>query len=199
MSNINNLTSKIISEAEGKKNDILKIAHEEEAKIVDKRAAEARVIEEDILNRAKREAETMKERIISGAQHSVRNKKLSAKQQVIERVFERAVETLNNLSEDQYLGFVRNSVLSMELKGEYNLILNEKALNLVTQNFVNELNRDLLSHRKEFQLVFTNNPGNFRSGFILERNGIEINNTFDTLLNSLREDLEYEVARVLFS
>ena len=41
--------------------------------------------------------------------------------------------------------------------------------------------------------------GIFKGGFILEKDGIEINNTFEALVSSLRDDLEFEVARVLFS
>ena len=37
------------------------------------------------------------------------------------------------------------------------------------------------------------------SSFILENEGIEINSTFEALVSSLRDELEFEVAQVLFS
>ena len=36
-------------------------------------------------------------------------------------------------------------------------------------------------------------------GFILEKDGIEINNTFEALVSSLKEELEFEVAKELFN
>lgn len=35
-------------------------------------------------------------------------------------------------------------------------------------------------------------------GFILEKNGIEINNTFEALVGSIKDDLSLEVAKMLF-
>ena len=43
------------------------------------------------------------------------------------------------------------------------------------------------------------NPGKFKGGFILENNGIEINSTYEALVSSLRDELEFEVAKVLFN
>ena len=48
-------------------------------------------------------------------------------------------------------------------------------------------------------ISLSNETGNFKGGFVLEKDGIEINNTFEALVNSLRDDLSLEVARVLFS
>ena len=52
---------------------------------------------------------------------------------------------------------------------------------------------------KKGELKLSNETRDIKGGFILEKNGIEVNNTFEALVNSLKEDLEYEVANVLFN
>ena len=67
MSNINNLTSKIIKDAEDKKEVILSEAEKEKNKILSKKQEEAKAAEKIIIEKAEREAISRKERIISGA------------------------------------------------------------------------------------------------------------------------------------
>ena len=64
MASINNLTSKIISDAEEKKASILNEANSQRDKIISKKQAEAEKEEKVILERASRDAATKKERII---------------------------------------------------------------------------------------------------------------------------------------
>ena len=82
----------------------------------------------------------------------------------------------------------------MNLSGKYNLILNKEGLAIVDDAFVAELNSKING-----ELVLSKTVGNFKGGFVLENNGIEINNTYEALVSSLRDDLEFEVAKVLFN
>ena len=92
MSNIGNLTSKILKDAEVKRDNILAVAEEEKAKILNKKKDEAKTLEATMLEKAKSEAQTRKERVISSAELKARNEKLQAKQTVIQEVFEKAAE-----------------------------------------------------------------------------------------------------------
>lgn len=196
MSNLNNLTSKILKDAEDKKAVILSDAEGEKNKILSKRAGEASVEEKSILERAEREAASRKERIISGAELHARNEKLEAKQKVIKEVFETSVKELSNCSADDLKGFVKEVILNTKIEGTQNLILNEAGKKAIDEAFVAEINEAL---GKKATIKLSDETGKFEGGFILEQNGIEINNTFEALVSSLRDDLSLEVARVLFS
>ena len=110
MASINNLTSKIIEDAEDKKEVIISEAEEEGKKILNKKIEEAKAAEKIIIEKAEREAASRKERIISNAHLQGRNEKLKAKQEVISKVFEESIETLCSLSEEEFKSFVKNSV-----------------------------------------------------------------------------------------
>ena len=196
MSNLSNLTSKILKDAEDKKAVILSDAEGEKNKILSKRAGEASVEEKSILERAEREAASRKERIISGAELHARNEKLEAKQKVIKEVFQTSVKELSNCSADDLKGFVKEVILNTKIEGTQNLILNEAGKKAIDEAFVAEINEAL---GKKATIKLSDETGKFEGGFILEQNGIEINNTFEALVSSLKDDLSLEVARVLFS
>lgn len=199
MSNVSNLTSKILKDAEERKESILAAAEDEKAKIIDKKNNEAKSLEATMIEKAKREAQTKKERVISGAELKARNEKLEAKQKVIKDVFASSVDELCKLDKDQYAAFVKNSILSLGVAGDEKLILNEDGKKAVTSDLLAEINKELVAQGKKGEITLSTENRNFRGGFILEKAGIEINNTFEALVSSLKEELEFEVAKALFN
>ena len=194
MSNLNNLTSKILNDAEEKKKYILADAEAQKDKIITNRAEADK---EEIITKANIEAEVKKARIISNAKLSVRNDMLRAKQDVISKVFNEAIEKLQNLSNGDYKYYVISTLDSLELEGTEVIIINEKDKDIFSNEFLEALNKELESKGKKGSITL-NMEGKFNGGFILDRNGIQINNTFEALINSLRGELEFEVNKVLF-
>ena len=196
MSNIKNLTSKIIEDAEDKKETILSDAEKEKNKILSKKQEEARKTEKAIIEKAEIEAISRKERIISSAKLEARNEKLKAKQEVISEIFEMSIESLCNISEEEFKDFVRLTILNIDIVGEQKIILNATGKNIIDSEFLLEINKELNS---KATVTLNEETRNFKGGFILEKDGIEINNTFEDLVNSLKDDLSTDVASMLFS
>ncbi|NLJ78298.1 MAG: V-type ATP synthase subunit E, partial [Tissierellia bacterium] len=99
MSNLENLTRKILDEAKSQASVIDEESKRANDSIIDSRIREAEGEKRRILNRATSDADLLKERTISNAELKARNEKLGAKQQIIDRVFNIAEERLNNLDE----------------------------------------------------------------------------------------------------
>ncbi|BCZ47534.1 V-type ATP synthase subunit E [Clostridium gelidum] len=196
MSNINNLTSKIIKDAEDKKEVIIQTAEKEKNRILSKKQVEASTAEKIIIEKAEREAVSRKERIISGAKLQARNEKLEAKQEVIREIFESSIETLCNLSKDDFKEFVKESILNSDIVGEQNIILNDSSKKIINKTFLAVINKELGA---KASVILSEETRNFKGGFILEKDGIEINNTFEALVNSLKDDLSIDVAIMLFN
>lgn len=197
MSNLNNLTSKILNDAEEKKKYILAEAEAQKEKIVSKKANNAEAQKEEIIKKANIEAEVKKARIISNAKLSVRNDVLKAKQEVISNIFHKAIETLQNISKEEYVSYITSTLNSLDLEGNEVIIINEKDKDIFSKEFLEALNKELESKGIKGSITL-NMEGKFNGGFILDRNGIQINNTFEALINSLRGELESEVNKVLF-
>ena len=128
----------------------------------------------------------------------VRNNELKAKQDMISKVFEKAVERLNSLSTLEYKEYILRALDSLDLEGTEILIINKKDEDVINNKFLLDLNNKLISLGKKGKISILTN-GNFDRGFILDRNGIQINNTFESLVKSLRSELELEVTKVLFN
>ncbi|MDQ0148503.1 V-type ATP synthase subunit E [Eubacterium multiforme] len=199
MSDIKNLTSKIISDAEERKESIIKSANEEKAKIIAKKESIAESEKLAMIEKANIEAKTRHERIVSSAELKARNEKLAAKQVVIDSVFEKSVDELCSMSDEEMKNFMKNVIVNSDITGDENIILNEKGKSILDGKLLEEINSELKSKGKKSDLTISNEVRNFKGGFILEKDGIEINNTFEDLVNSLRDDLEFEVAKVLFN
>lgn len=117
---------------------------------------------------------------------------------MISKVFEKAVERLNSLSTLEYKEYILRALDSLDLEGTEILIINKKDEDVINNKFLLDLNNKLISLGKKGKISILTN-GNFDRGFILDRNGIQINNTFESLVKSLRSELELEVTKVLFN
>ncbi|MGL4730013.1 MAG: V-type ATP synthase subunit E, partial [Clostridium sp.] len=195
MSNLDNLTSKIIEEAKKKAETIMNEAKEKEAQIISKKKSEAEKLSENIIEKANAEGKSIFDRAISKAELKVRNEKLIAKQQVINKVFEAAVKELNNMKDEEFLAYVKNQIKSLPLTGKQSIIVASKDKSKITPEFLNELNGEL----KDLKVSLSDETREINGGFILSKDGIEINCSFEDIINSLRYDLENEVANMLFN
>lgn len=199
MSNLDNLTSKIIKDAEVKKIEILNEATVKADEIIKKKTEEANKKASSILQKAEMESKTIKERIISKTDLEIRNKKLLAKQQVIEKVFEAAKEKLKAMNAEEFTKFIKNSIMALDIHGDEEIIINPVDREKLPEKFLDEVNKSLISKGKLGNLKFNVKTHEIDGGFILSKNGIEINNSFDELVNSLKYELEYEVGKILFT
>lgn len=199
MSNLSNITSKILKDAEEKSENIISKANAEKDSMISKKVTIANELASEIVKKAEIEAKSIKERIISAAKLEVRNNKLSAKQEKISEVFEKSIDSLCSMSKEEFINFVENSILSIGVEGDETLILNEAGIKVIDESFIKELNSKLNARGIDGKIKLASKIREFRGGFILEKDGIEINNTYEALVEALRDEVEYEVAGVLFN
>ena len=199
MSNIKNLTEKILEEAKHKEKEIAAYAEGEKEKILSSKIKEADDEKKLILLKAEEEAKTKKERIISSTTLKVRNEKLEIKQKLISEVFDKALEELCSMNSSKLKNFIKHTILDLDIEGDETIILNEDGKSKIDDKFIEDLNFIFLARNKKGELKVREENGNFKGGFIVEKNGVEINNTFESLMDSMKDELEYEVSKALFN
>jgi V/A-type H+-transporting ATPase subunit E len=64
--------------------------------------------------------------------------------------------------------------------------------------FVEGLNRELVKAGKRGEVKLSSDTRDISGGFILRRGRAETNGSFDTLLAMLRDEIETEIAEILF-
>ena len=198
MSNITGLTNKIIEDAKVSSKEIIDDAKKKEKMIIDEKVSIAENQRKLMLSKAEEESKVRAGRIISNANLQVRDMKLSAKIEVLNNVFNAAVEELSRMTGGELLNFIKNTILLLDIDGDEEIIVGEDE-NRVTTEFINEINKELKSNGKLGKIKLSNERRKIKGGYILAKNGIEINNTFESRVKSLRDDMEAEVAKVLFS
>lgn len=198
MSNLENLTSKIIQDAELKAENVIKEAKGKEIEIISKRVEAAKKAAATMTENANMEAKSMIDRALSKAELEVRNRKLLAKQQVMDKVFEEAEKRLSKINLETFQEFVKTSILALDIDGDEKIIMSLDDKAKLPQDFLEKLNKELVSAGKKGNIEFSDETRNLNGGYILAKGGIEINNSFKSMISSLRDELEYGVNKILF-
>ncbi|WP_461613268.1 V-type ATP synthase subunit E [Clostridium sp. Marseille-QA1073] len=198
MSNLENLTSKIITDANEKATGIINDAKVKEKELIAKKKEEAEKLAKSIIEKANLEGKNLFDRAISKSELKVRNEKLFAKQQVIDKVFDEAIKELNNMNSQDYLNYIRNNLKSIKLQGHEEIIVSENDKDKIGEEFIKELNGTIAKDVEKANIILSKNTRQMNGGFILARSGIEFNYSYEALVNSLRYEIENEVAMMLF-
>lgn len=183
MSNLKNMTEKILENGKLETAKIKERSQESNKNIIDSRILEANEKKEKIINEAKTEATMVKSRLKSEVQLKVRDEKLTAKRQVLDKTFELAKDNLKKIDEDKYMAFLKRNLDKLNLKGSELIVVPEKFKDIVKES---ELNINISQDES------------IESGFLIRDDNIVINNSFESLVDFMREDLEAEVAKILF-
>ncbi|QAT40285.1 V-type ATP synthase subunit E family protein [Clostridium sp. JN-9] len=198
MSDLNNLTSKIIEDAENTANDIIEESKKEEKRISQSFTEKGEAEKNKILKQAHIDAAAKAERAISNTKLKVRNDLLEAKQNLISKVFSTALDNLYKMSDIEYKEFMKNYILALDIQGDEEIFIENKRQNIISEDFIKELNSSLIKNNKKGELKLGSVNRNITGGFVLVKNGIEINCTYESLLEYYRDDLEGKIVETLF-
>ena len=183
MSNLDNLTSKIITDAKSKADGIIKDAEEKAKQKYDLEIKKAIAKKQTLLENARRECELLSDRIKSSANLKARNEKLKAKQTIINKVIDKLKAKLVNMNESDYINYLNQNIDKSSIAG--------KEL-IVKKEFVEKV-------KKEFPTAKVKKNEFVTSGFVIEENGVQENYTFEVKLDFMRDELEVEISKLLFS
>lgn len=182
MSNLENITNKILRDAQNEATSLLEEAKKEADQALNARRNEAEKVKHTILDRAKREADQTVDRMISSATLKVRDENLRAKHTVMDRVFEEAKEKLRTLSDEDYNQYVHNILPSLHPDASMLFIPQEGRTKVETGIKGLPISKD--------QTV--------KAGFALLSDKKMINFIFDDMVEYNRLDIEGEIADRLF-
>lgn len=183
MSNLENLTQRIIDDAKAKADEIKTNADKKAQAIVTSRVREANDRKVKILEKAEQEAAMMKERVISSAELKIRDQKLVIKHAVLDKVFQTVKDELLALDDKTYLSFVEN--LLKELHYSKDAVLNvpkgkKKVLEGISSKIKVEEDESL------------------GSGFMIIDKDIIYNYDFNSFVDEIRGEVESLIVEKLF-
>ncbi len=119
---------------------------------------------------------------------------LAIKQDMVSESFDRAVEKLVDLPEEQYVALLARLAAQASVTGDEEIVLNARDRAAVGDKVAAAANAKL----PDGKLTLADETGDFKGGFILRRGNIEANCTAELLVELCRGDMAAELAGVLF-
>lgn len=132
------------------------------------------------------------------AQLENRKSLLGAKQQIIDKVFEKAKTRLKDMPDKKYCDLVADMMIKSAITGDEEVVISEHDKRRITSDFLAKVNNALKDSGKHGNLRLSGTSGHMTGGFTLVSKDLEINNTFDSLIDMEREELETKIAKILF-
>ncbi len=176
-----------------------------------------------ILARGESRAAEREARLRSAAQMEAKKLELAAKQEMIDRAFDGAIDTLCNLEEKDYIDLLARLAVRASSTGKESLIFSQKDRARVGKQVVMAANEALASDvmpelpaslkgsklgsligtavvklSPAANLTLSEETRDLMGGFILSDGDVEVNCAFETLVRLQRDALEGEVAAILF-
>ncbi len=192
------IIQRVLDDAHSKSESIKAEALAKASSIENEARQKAARQQEQILEKARKEAIEQKRRIIGVAQLEVRKELLSAKQELIAESFKKALDELTAMEGKSYQAVIRNLLLNLVESGTETVACSASDLKKIPESFWQEINDALREKGKKGELTLAEEPRDIRGGFVLLSDGVEINCSFEALLEMQRDELEPEVAAVLF-
>ncbi len=180
MAQLSKLTDRIIEEAKVQADEIVKDARAKVEKIDQTTKKQAQQKYEAMVEKGALEAANLKERLKSNANLRARDSELRVKQETIQKVFESALEDMKNIKDEDLISYIEKNA---SFSKEATLIVPQGKLDLVKKKFP-----DLQISEDRFA----------STGFIEISAGIEKNFTFDAQIEYIKDELQGEIAKVLF-
>ena len=128
-------------------------------------------------------------------QMEARKGTLAVKQEMVALAFDKALEQLCNLPEEEYVAFLASLAAKASVSRDEEIILNARDRAAVGEKVVSAANNRLGSGR----LTLAAETRDFAGGLILRRGNVEANCTAELLVELQRGDLSAEIAGLLFA
>lgn len=194
MNGIEKLTARLNADAQAEIDQILAAAKAEADAVAADYAQRAEKAAADIIAKGTSAAQQREERLISMAGMEGRKDLLAAKQEMVGKAFDLALEQLCALPDAEYVAMLVKLALPAVVTGREQMIFSQKDRTRVGKAVVTAVNEALPNG----SLTLSEQTRPMRGGFILSDGDVEVNCAFETLVRLQRSEISGDVAKALF-
>lgn len=194
MNGIEKITARIEQEAQSEIDRILEDARTKAGEIAAKYQIQADSERNELSARNEKNAAEREERLVSVAQMESRKVILAAKQEMVEKAYQRAGEKLRNMSQQDYVEVLAKLLVRASSTKKEEVVFSAKDAGEVGAKAVQKANELL----KDGTLTVSKEHREISGGFILKNGNIEVNCTFDTLVRLQKAETAGAVVNKLF-
>ena len=189
MNGIEKITQRIEADAQAEIDRILSEAREEADQITGRYKAQAA----SLAARNEKSAVEREERLVSVAQMEARKVQLAAKQEMVEKAYDLALEKLCAMPDARYTEVLAGLLVQASSNGREEAIFSPEDRERVGKAAVDKANA---ASGKQLKLSKETRP--LKGGFVLRDENIEVNCTFDTLVRLEKAETTGAVVKKLF-
>lgn len=193
MNGIEKITQRIEADAQTEIDRILSAAQEEADQITGRYKAQADAEAASLAARNEKSAAEREERLVSVAQMEARKVQLAAKQEMVEKAYDLALEKLCAMPDAQYTEVLAGLLVQASSNGREEAIFSPEDRERVGKAAVDKANA---ASGKQLKLSQETRP--LKGGFVLRDENIEVNCTFDTLVRLEKAETTGAVVKKLF-
>lgn len=193
MNGIEKITQRIEADAQAEIDRILSAAREEADQITGRYKAQADAEAASLAARNEKSAAEREERLVSVAQMEARKVQLAAKQEMVEKAYDLALEKLCAMPDAQYTEVLAGLLVQASSNGREEAIFSPEDRERVGKAAVDKANA---ASGKQLKLSQETRP--LKGGFVLRDENIEVNCTFDTLVRLEKAETTGAVVKKLF-
>lgn len=187
------IIKKILADAEEKASQIKTQSEIDCDEVIASAESEAKKMMDEVLQNKQSVIDETVKRQKAVAELDAKKIVLKAKKDAIDEAFRLAKEQLNSLSSEKYFEVVSNMISTYAEDGDV-VTVSAKDKKLITKAKL-----DKIATAKKIKLTLNKEYGDFEGGVILSGNGMDKNLTFDVELKTLRDEMETEIADMIFN
>jgi len=193
------ILEKIIQDSEQEIRKILDEAKSQASQIVEEGKREAEKVIQELTREGEDNARKVRERIVTLASLESRKRILGQKQRILGELYLEVEKRVRNLNGRDYRELLKRIMLESCQTGEELVVVGEKDRKRIDQQLIRSVNAELEKAGKKGNLKLSSEVPSIPDGFILKSGKVEINNSWESILRSLREKTEDEVIKLLFT
>jgi V/A-type H+-transporting ATPase subunit E len=158
----------------------------------------AKEIADRISQEAASRAELDRRRSEVSAELEFRKEILKEKQEIMEDCFREALDELVKLPADKYRALIRSMLSKLVSSGEEHVVISPEDKEKIDRKFIDSINDELKGADRKGRLKLDGTSPKIRGGFLLKTEDVEVDCSFGALLGQLREEMQADVAGILF-
>lgn len=185
---LEDIQREILSSAEKQAAQVIEAARLEASQILKKSEENSDQLQKQSLDQAHNLAEEMKEHQKLNSELEERKKMLALKQNLVEKIFQEALEKLKKLSDTDYGLLLENGLA--DLDGLQGILIPARGRETVTRHI---LGKTHLGHLK-----LAPESVEMAGGFLIKSRVFDLDFSFEAVLKNLKTSLEKEILTLLF-
>lgn len=197
MTGLEKIIEKIMDESNANCESIISKANEQASEIAEQAKQQGEKLAAEISAKAEKQVDNIEKTAKSGAQMRFSNALLATKSELINSALEKSLEALNGMPDKEYFDSLKKLAVANAQPKDGVMLLSEKDIKRLPSDFEAAINSAVASSGAK--ITVNKQPAPIKSGFILVYGDIEINCTFDALLESYRDELKDKVCEILFA